>query len=63
VMIPRHGSVPSAGALADVDPGGNLPGAIDAMFYDGHVEQVKLENLWNLHWNMNWVVPAKRPGR
>jgi prepilin-type N-terminal cleavage/methylation domain-containing protein len=31
-------------------------------FYDGHVELVKLEKLWQLTWHNHWVVPAKRSG-
>jgi len=62
VTIPRHGDAPKASALEDVDPGGDLPGGINIMFYDGHVEQVELDDLWNLYWNVNWVVPSRRPG-
>ena len=39
-----------------------LPGAINVSFYDGHVETVKLERLWSLHWHKNYRPPAKRPG-
>jgi hypothetical protein len=31
-------------------------------FYDGHVEQVKLERLWSLYWHKDYVPPVKRPG-
>ena len=39
-----------------------LPGAINAAFFDGHVELVKLDDLWQLYWHKNYQPPAKRPG-
>jgi prepilin-type processing-associated H-X9-DG protein len=39
-----------------------MPGAVDVSFTDGHVEQVKLEGLWQLSWHLNYAPPAKRPG-
>jgi prepilin-type N-terminal cleavage/methylation domain-containing protein/prepilin-type processing-associated H-X9-DG protein len=38
-----------------------LPGAINIGFFDGHVEQVPLENLWTLYWALNWQPPEHRP--
>jgi prepilin-type N-terminal cleavage/methylation domain-containing protein/prepilin-type processing-associated H-X9-DG protein len=29
--------------------------AVNVSFYDGHVETVKLVNLWGLKWSANWV--------
>jgi prepilin-type processing-associated H-X9-DG protein len=59
--IPRHGSRPSK--LSTNNPASaKLPGAINVAFYDGHVETVKLERLWQLHWHRNYQPPAKRPG-
>ncbi|TAK90472.1 MAG: type II secretion system protein [Verrucomicrobia bacterium] len=63
VVIPRHGSAPGNSALTDFNPRNNLPGGINVMFYDGHAELVKLENLWTLQWNANWVNPSVRPGK
>lgn len=61
VTIPRHGSrprrVPTNHPITS-----RLPGAINMSFYDGHVEQVKLERLWGLNWHRNYRAPAKRPG-
>ena len=37
-------------------------GEINVSFYDGHVEQVKLERLWQLSWHKDYEPPAKRPG-
>jgi prepilin-type N-terminal cleavage/methylation domain-containing protein/prepilin-type processing-associated H-X9-DG protein len=60
-FVPRHGSRP--GALPkEHPPEEKLPGAINMAFYDGHVEQVKLERLWSLNWHKDYVVPEKRPG-
>jgi prepilin-type N-terminal cleavage/methylation domain-containing protein/prepilin-type processing-associated H-X9-DG protein len=59
MMIARHkrpSSVPTAQNTRD-----RLPGAINIGFFDGHVEQVPLENLWTLYWARDWQVPAMRP--
>jgi prepilin-type N-terminal cleavage/methylation domain-containing protein len=61
VSIPRHSAAPNA-AVKSFNPKNQLPGAINANCEDGHVEVVKLENLWKLEWHRNWVQPAKRPG-
>ena len=63
VVIPRHGSAPGDSTLMDFDPKNNLPGTVNMIFYDGHAETVKLENLWSLQWHLNWVNPASRPGK
>jgi prepilin-type processing-associated H-X9-DG protein len=62
-MLPRHGSAPGDGAIQNIDPKNNLPGAANISFYDGHCEAVKLENLWTLQWHARWTPPAVRPGR
>jgi len=59
--IPRHGSRPSK-VPKDHPPAAKLPGAINVSFYDGHVEQVKLERLWQLYWHKDYTPPVKRPG-
>jgi prepilin-type processing-associated H-X9-DG protein len=59
--IPRHGSRPRS-VPRDFNPRNKLPGAINVSFYDGHVEQVKLEHLWSLYWHKDWQTPPKRPG-
>ncbi len=63
LTLPRHGSTAGWGRNQVFDPKGELPGAINAGFVDGHAELVKLERLWKLDWHRNWVVPAKRPGK
>ena len=35
--------------------------AINVGFMDGHIELVKLENLWGLKWNPTYVPPATMP--
>jgi len=61
LTIPRHGSRPQH-VPENFEPHQKLPGAINVSFYDGHVEQVRLEQLWYLEWTRNWQTPAKRPG-
>jgi prepilin-type processing-associated H-X9-DG protein len=58
--VPRHGSRPSDPIpVGDswVFVEGRLPGAVNANFADGHVEQVPLENLWKLYWHRDYVQP------
>jgi prepilin-type N-terminal cleavage/methylation domain-containing protein/prepilin-type processing-associated H-X9-DG protein len=61
ITIPRHGSRPRP-IPRNHRPQDRLPGAINVSFYDGHVEQVPLEGLWQLYWHNDYVPPAKRPG-
>jgi prepilin-type processing-associated H-X9-DG protein len=61
LTIPRHGSRPSRVPTSHPRES-RLPGAINVSFYDGHVEQVKLERLWSLYWHKNYLALAKRPG-
>jgi prepilin-type N-terminal cleavage/methylation domain-containing protein/prepilin-type processing-associated H-X9-DG protein len=61
LTIPRHGSRPNR-VPTDHRPQDRLPGAINVSFYDGHVEQVRLERLWQLEWHRDYRPPAKRPG-
>jgi prepilin-type N-terminal cleavage/methylation domain-containing protein len=61
LTIPRHGGIAPSAAPTEFDPNNQLPGGIDIACFDGHVEGVKLEKLWNYQWHMNWVPPAQRP--
>lgn len=61
LTIPRHGGFSPARAPRSFNRKQSLPGAIDMCYYDGHVYLVKLEELWSLTWNKNWVAPATRP--
>jgi prepilin-type N-terminal cleavage/methylation domain-containing protein len=60
--IARHGSRSPQQAPRAWPRTQPMPGAVDVSFTDGHVEQVKLEGLWQLSWHLNYAPPAKRPG-
>jgi prepilin-type processing-associated H-X9-DG protein len=38
-----------------------MPGAINMGMTDGHAELVKLEDLWNYYWHLDWQPAAVRP--
>jgi len=59
--IVRHGAGSPASAPRNFDTSQRLPGALNIGFADGHTELVKLENLWQLDWHLNWQAPSKRP--
>jgi prepilin-type N-terminal cleavage/methylation domain-containing protein/prepilin-type processing-associated H-X9-DG protein len=60
--VPRHGSRPTA-LSTNHPPNLPLPGAVNISFWDGHVQQVKLDDLWTLKWHRNYYQPSKkRPG-
>lgn len=59
--IARHGSRSPSAAPRQVDLRHSLPGAIDMGMTDGHVELMKLENLWSCYWHVDWQPPATRP--
>jgi len=61
LTIPRHGSRPSR-VSTNHSPSLMLPGAINVAFYDGRVELVKLDRLWQLQWHRDYRAPGKRPG-
>jgi prepilin-type processing-associated H-X9-DG protein len=61
VAIPRHGNRPSSPPTS-WPASQPLPGAVNVSMFDGHVERVKLDNLWQLYWHKDYQAPAKRPG-
>jgi prepilin-type N-terminal cleavage/methylation domain-containing protein/prepilin-type processing-associated H-X9-DG protein len=61
VCIARHGDKPASSAPQNVPVGAVLPGAINMGFVDGHVELVKLQNLWTYYWHRGWRTPTTRP--
>jgi prepilin-type N-terminal cleavage/methylation domain-containing protein/prepilin-type processing-associated H-X9-DG protein len=36
-----------------------LPGGINMVFFDGHVQGVSLDILWSLFWHPNWTSPTR----
>jgi prepilin-type N-terminal cleavage/methylation domain-containing protein/prepilin-type processing-associated H-X9-DG protein len=61
VCIARHGSKPAGAAPKKLTFGTTtLPGNIVMGFADGHVEVVKLQNLWTYYWHLNWI-PSTTP--
>jgi prepilin-type N-terminal cleavage/methylation domain-containing protein/prepilin-type processing-associated H-X9-DG protein len=61
LTIPRHGNRPNP-VPTSWPASQKLPGAINVALFDGHVELVKLDRLWQLYWSADWVPPANRPG-
>jgi len=61
MTIARHGGKGAPAAPRSVAPGTPLVGRINVGFADGHVEAVKLENLWTLYWHKTWRIPNIRP--
>ena len=48
-------------APRNVPAGTKMPGSVDLALFDGHVEKVPLEKLWNYYWHRGWQTPAVRP--
>ncbi|MCW5553419.1 MAG: prepilin-type N-terminal cleavage/methylation domain-containing protein [Verrucomicrobiae bacterium] len=61
LCIPRHGRRPNP-VPRSWPARQPLPGAVTVGFYDGRVELVKLDNLWQLYWHKDYQPPVKRPG-
>jgi prepilin-type N-terminal cleavage/methylation domain-containing protein/prepilin-type processing-associated H-X9-DG protein len=62
IAIPRHAFSP-ANAPRLFKVADKLPGSAGVNFADGHVETVRLEQLWTkIFWHRNWKQPLKRPG-
>ena len=59
--IARHGAGSPASAPRQLKAGQPLPGSVNMSLFDGHVESVKLEQLWTYNWHRGWETPAKRP--
>jgi prepilin-type N-terminal cleavage/methylation domain-containing protein len=61
-FMARHGDRPASAAPRSLKFGTTVfPGRIVMQFYDGHVEPVKLQNLWNYDWHLNWTPPTTPP--
>ncbi len=61
ITIARHGGRPASAAPRSVNTIQPLPGGINLVLYDGHVERSPLEKLWNYQWSYQWRVPIPRP--
>lgn len=61
-VIPRHGWKSPSAAPRNFNVTQRLPGAVNVGFLDGRAETVKLENLWQYSWHVNYVPPNRRPG-
>jgi prepilin-type N-terminal cleavage/methylation domain-containing protein/prepilin-type processing-associated H-X9-DG protein len=59
--IARHATAAPGSAPRVFDPSQTMPGAINIGMADGHVELVKLEQLWQCYWHLNWAPPSPRP--
>jgi len=60
--LARHGSRAASAAPRKLSFGQTtLPGFIDSSYWDGHVETVRLQNLWNYYWHPDWVPCAPPP--
>lgn len=59
--VARHGNIAPTSAPRNLAPGSSMPGSINMNLFDGHVEQVKLDRLWNYYWYSQWIIPATRP--
>jgi prepilin-type N-terminal cleavage/methylation domain-containing protein len=60
-MIARHGALSPKSAPKSIPAGTKLPGSINVVCADGHVELARLENLWSFYWHKGYVPPSKRP--
>jgi prepilin-type N-terminal cleavage/methylation domain-containing protein/prepilin-type processing-associated H-X9-DG protein len=61
LTIARHGAGNAASAPRNVPAGAKMVGRINVGFTDGHVEPVRLEDLWKLTWHNGWIEPVTRP--
>ncbi len=57
-VVPRHGSMNPVNAPRHLLSGQTtLPGSENMVMVDGHAETVKLQNLNNLYWSAQYVIP------
>jgi prepilin-type N-terminal cleavage/methylation domain-containing protein/prepilin-type processing-associated H-X9-DG protein len=59
--IARHATAAPGSAPRVFNDSQTMPGALNVGMADGHVELVKLEQLWSCYWHLNWAPPATRP--
>jgi len=61
LTIARHATGPPGSAPRVFNTSQQMPGALNMAMVDGHVQLVKLEQLWQCYWHLNWVTPSPRP--
>jgi prepilin-type N-terminal cleavage/methylation domain-containing protein len=62
IAIPRHAAALGK-APTNFNRANKLPGANPVAFADGHIQSIRLDDLWTkVIWHRTWVTPAKRPG-
>jgi prepilin-type N-terminal cleavage/methylation domain-containing protein len=62
LTLARHGGPGTAHSSLPIVPGRSLgPYLNNVACFDGHVERVKLDDLWQMHWHKDWVPLAQRP--
>jgi prepilin-type N-terminal cleavage/methylation domain-containing protein len=59
--VGRHGPNSPSMAARNVAPGASLAASINMALFDGHIELVKLDQLWFYYWSVNYVFPGTRP--
>ncbi len=59
--VGRHGSIAPGLAPRSVPPGASLNSAINMTLFDGHIERIKLDQLWFYYWTVNYAFPKNRP--
>jgi prepilin-type N-terminal cleavage/methylation domain-containing protein len=60
IVVARHG-VRLGGVPKNLPKGSKLPGLLNLVFVDNHVESVPLMKLWDLYWHKNYVPPDAPP--
>ena len=59
--ISRHGPHRPKAPPTNVHPTQPLPGGINMVFFDGHVEDVAMDKLWGLTWSRGWPPGMTHP--
>ncbi|MGC9941160.1 MAG: prepilin-type N-terminal cleavage/methylation domain-containing protein [Verrucomicrobiota bacterium] len=57
--LARHGS--RAPGPLKISSSVGIPGSINILFCDGHVDSTKLLNMWTLTWHAGWTIPGTIP--
>jgi prepilin-type N-terminal cleavage/methylation domain-containing protein/prepilin-type processing-associated H-X9-DG protein len=58
-LIARHGPNRVNLPPTIVSNRNQWPGGINFVFFDGHVEDVSVNNFWGLDWHLGWSYPAR----